>query len=128
MKKHYFLGCTVAAGSLLMFPDLSLAHGGGGAGHGFSGGGMSAHGFGAPAAGFSGRGLVRDSAGIRAFAKRNFYGRGDHGRFGDRGFRGRDRGFGNRGFSDFDGDFLDAGFYGFGYPYYYDYPYYYRCP
>jgi hypothetical protein len=49
--------------------------------------------------------------------------RGDRGRFGDRGFRGRDRDFGGRRF----GDFVDFGFYGFGYPdyYQYDYPYYY---
>ncbi|MGA8659668.1 MAG: peptidoglycan-binding domain-containing protein, partial [Chthoniobacterales bacterium] len=53
--------------------------------------------------------------------------RGDHGRFGDRGFRGRDRNFRDRGFREFDGGFFDFGFSGFGYPGYYpyDYPYYY---
>ena len=66
--------------------------------------------------------LVRDSAG-----------RGDFllvaaitARFGDRGFRGRERDFRGRRFRDFDGDFSDFGFYGFGYPdyYQYNYPYY----
>jgi hypothetical protein len=49
----------------------------------------------------------------------------DHGRLGDRGFRGRDRDFRDRRFRDFDRGFFDFGFSGFGYPYYdpYYYPY-----
>ena len=66
---------------------------------------------------------LADSAGRMG----SFSGRGDHGRFGDRGFRGRDRDFRGRRFRDFDGDLFDFGFYGFGYPdyYQYNYPYYY---
>jgi hypothetical protein len=102
MKLQYFFGWILASGSLVLFPELSLAHGGDG-GHGFGGGSFLGH-------GFSGRG---------------FSGRGDHGRFGDPGFRGWDHGF-----RDFDGDFTDFGFYGLGYPNYYayDYPYYYSYP
>ena len=59
-----------------------------------------------------------------------FSGRGDHGRFGDRGFRGRESRLSGRRFRDFDGDSFDFGFYGFGYPDYYpyNYPYYYAYP
>jgi Putative peptidoglycan binding domain/ABC transporter len=57
-------------------------------------------------------------------------GRVIHGRFGDRGFRGRDRGFRDREFRYFGGGFADFGVYGLGYPdyYAYDYPYYYPYP
>jgi Putative peptidoglycan binding domain len=152
MKLHSFVSCILAAGSLVVFPALSLAHGGGGGhgfgrgggGHGFGRGGFSGHGF--RGEGFSGRGFGRGGfgghgfntsfadvsgrgfgsgfRGARGFADRGVFGRGDHGRFGDRGFRGRDRDFRDRRFRDFDGDFFDFGFYGFGYPYYYPYDYY----
>jgi hypothetical protein len=152
MKLYYFVSCILAAGSLVVFPELSLAHGGGGhgggggggghgfggggfGGHGFGGGGFGGHGFGrggfgASGAGFSGRGFGSGFSGTRGFAGRGFSGWGDRGRFGDRGFRGRDRGFRDRGFRDFEGDSCDFGFYGFGYPdyYQYDYPYYYSYP
>jgi hypothetical protein len=74
----------------------------------------------------TGRGFSPGFSGTREF----FSGRGDHGRFGDRGFRGRDRDFRGRRFRDFDGDFFNFGFYGFGYPdyYQYNYPYYYPYP
>jgi hypothetical protein len=153
MKVQYFFGCVLAAGSLVLFPELSLAHGGGGGhgfgggggGHGFGGGGFSghgfgrggfgrggfgAHGFGASGAGFSRRGFSPGFSGAHGFSGRGFSGRGDHGRFGDRGFRGRDRGFRDREFRYFGGGFADFGVYGLGYPdyYAYDYPYYYPYP
>ena len=71
---------------------------------------------------FSGRGFSPGFSGTRGFSTGRFSGRGDHGRFGDRGFRGRDRDF-----RDFDGGFFDFGSTGFGYPddsYYYPYSYY----
>jgi hypothetical protein len=77
MKLKYFFVCILAAASLTVSPEIVLAHGGGG-GHGFGG--------------FSG-------------TRGSFSGRGDHGRFGDRGFRGRDRDFRGRRFRDFDGAF-----------------------
>ena len=40
MKLYYFVSCIVAAGSLVVFPELSLAHGGGDGGHGGGGGGV----------------------------------------------------------------------------------------
>ena len=74
MKMQYFLGCMIAAGSLVIVPELSLAHGGGGGGrggggggHGFGGGGFSRHGFGASAAAFSGRGFSPGLAGRMDF-------------------------------------------------------------
>ena len=77
--------------------------------------------------GFTGR---PGFSGTREFSTGRFSGRGDHGRFGDRGFRGRDRDFRDRRFRDFDGDSFDFGFYGFGYPDYYpyNYPYDYAYP
>ena len=125
MKLYYLVSCLLAAGLLVVFPELSLAHGGGGGGHGGGGRGFGRGGFGASGAGFSGRGFGSGFNGTRGFAGRGFSGRGDRGRFGDRGFRGRDRGF-----RDFEGDSFDFGFYGFGYPdyYQYDYPYYYSYP
>jgi hypothetical protein len=62
----------------------------------------------------------------RGSSDRDSFGRGDHGRFGDRGFHGRDRDFHNRRFRDFDGNFFNSGFSDFGYPDYY--PYYYPYP
>ena len=108
MKLQYFFGCILAAASLAVCPEIGLAHGGGG--HGFGGG----HAFG----GFTGR---PGFSGMRGFSTGGFSGRGDHGRFGDRGFRGRDRDFHHRRFGDFDGEFFDFGSTGFGYP---DYPFY----
>ena len=127
MKLYYFVRCIVAAGSLVVFPELSLVHGGGGGGHGGGGGGFGGHGFGTSGAGFSGRGFGSGFSGTRGFGGRGFSGRANRGRFGDRGFRGRDRGFRDRGFRDFEEDSFDFGFYGFKYPdyYQYDYPYYY---
>jgi hypothetical protein len=75
MKLKYFFVCILAAASLTVSPEIVLARGGGG-GHGFGG--------------FSG-------------TRGSFSGRGDHGRFGDRGFIGRDRDFRGRRFRDFDG-------------------------
>jgi len=119
MKLHYFFGCILAAASLAVWPEIGLAHGGGGhggggGGHAFVGGG--GHAFG----GFTGRGFSPGFSGTRGFSTGRFSGRGDHGRFGDRGFRGRDRDF-----REFDGDSFDFGSTGFGYPdYYYPYSYY----
>jgi hypothetical protein len=103
--QYFFVRILVAAASLTVSPEKILAHGGGG--HAGGGGG---HGFG----------------GAQTFSS----GLGDHGRIGDRGFRGHDRDFRGRRFRDSDEDFLDCGFYGFGYPdyYQYNYPYYYRYP
>jgi putative peptidoglycan binding protein len=126
MKLHSFVSCILAACSLVVFPELSQGHGGGGGGHGGGGGSFGGHGFGRSLAGVSGRGFGSGFRGARGFADRGFFGRGDHGRFGDRGFRGRD--FGDR---RFDRDFVGFDFGGFGYPYYYpyyDYPYYYPYP
>ena len=105
-------------------------HGGGGGGHGFGGGGGGhafgggGHGFGGGHAvgGFTGRGFSPGFSGTRGVTTGRFAGRGDHVRFGDRGFRGRDRDFQHRRFGGFDGEFFDFGSTGFGYP---DYPYYY---
>jgi hypothetical protein len=69
-----------------------------------------------------GRGFSPGFSGTRGFSTARFSGRGDHDRFGDRGFRGRDRDFRDRRFRDFDGNFFDFGVGGFGYP---DYSYYY---
>jgi len=73
-----FLAGLVLAGIPAMMPAPAFAHGGGGGGggggHGFGGGG---HSFG------SGHAFERGSSVGR------FSGRGDHGRFGDRGFRDR---------------------------------------
>jgi hypothetical protein len=38
MKLQYFFGCILAAASLAVWPEIGLAHGGGG-GHSFGGGG-----------------------------------------------------------------------------------------
>jgi hypothetical protein len=137
MKWFSFVSCFLAAGSLVVFPELSLAHGGGGfgggggGGHGFGGGGFGGHGFGR--GGFGGHGFSRSFAsvsvrgfgsgprGARGFADRGFVGRGGRRRFGDRGFR-------DRRFRDFDRGLLDFGFSGFGYPYYYSYDYSYYYP
>ncbi len=120
-----FLAGLVLAGIPAMMPAAAFAHGGGG--HGFRGGGGGhafvgggGHAFG----GFTGRGFSPGFSGTRGFSTGRFSGRGDHGRFGDRGFRGRDRDFRDRRFRDFDGGFFDFGGTGFGYPdYSYDYPY-----
>ena len=93
MKLHYFFGCILAAASLAVWPEIGLAHGGGGhggggGGHAFVGGG--GHAFG----GFTGRGFNPGFRGTRGFS----FVRGDHGHFGDRGFRGRDRDFRGRRF------------------------------
>jgi len=136
-----FLAGLVLAGIPAMMPAAAFAHGGGGGGggggHGFGGGGGGhafvgggGHGFGSGHAfgGFTGRGFSPGFSGTRGFSTGRFSGRGDHGRFGDRGFRGRDRDFRDRRFRDFDGGFFDFGNTGFGYPgyypdYSYDYPY-----
>jgi hypothetical protein len=99
-------------------------HGGGGGGHGFGGGGggHALFGGGRTFGGFTGRGFSPGFNGTRGFSSGRFSARGDHHRFGDHGFRGRDRDF-----RDFDGDFFDFGATGFGYPdysYYYPYSYY----
>jgi hypothetical protein len=142
MKLQYFFGCILAAASLAVWPEIGLAHGGGGhggggGGHGFGGGGHAfvggGHGFGGGghALGrFTARRFSPGFSGTREFSTGRFSGRGDHGRFGDRGFRGRDRDFRDRRFRDFDEGFSDFGFYGLGYPdyYRYNYPYDYAYP
>src|ERR1700736_5463550 len=87
-----FLAGPAVAGILAMMPAAAFAHGGGGQGgrggeHAFVGGG--GHGFGSGHAfgGFTGRGFNPGFSGTRGFSTGRFSGRGDHGRFGDRGFR-----------------------------------------
>ena len=126
------LAGLVMAGILAIMPAAAFAHGGGGhggggGGQGFGGGG-GGHAFGGGGghafSGFTGRGFSPGFSATRGFSTGRFSGRGDHGRFGDRGFRGRDRDFRDRRFRDFDGGFFDFGSTGFGYPdYSYDYPY-----
>ena len=131
------LAGLVLAGILAMMPAAAFAHGGGGGGGGGHGGGGGGHGFGGGGGGhafgggrgsvgfggrFNGRGVTSAVNGTRGFSTRGSFGRGDHGRFGDRGFRGRDRDFHERRFRDFDGDFFDVGATGDEFP---DYSYYY---
>ena len=132
MRWRYGLSCVLAAGLLLVFPELGLAHGGGGGGrggggggHGFVGGGLGGHGFGG--GGFGGHGFRASFTGLSGRG-RGFFDRGDRGRF-DRGvhsgrFDRDDRFFFRRNF--FVGfDFAAFGFPGWwdgGYPY--DYGYY----
>jgi hypothetical protein len=95
-----FLAGLVLAGIPATMPAAAFAHGaghgGGGGGHGFGrGGGGHAfvggggHGFGGGHAfgGFTRRGFSPGFSGTRGFSTGRFSGRGDHGRFGDRGFR-----------------------------------------
>jgi hypothetical protein len=95
-----FLAGLVLAGIPAIMPAAAFAdgagHGGGGGGHGFGrGGGGHAfvggggHGFGGGHAfgGFTRRGFSPGFSGTRGFSTGRFSGRGDHGRFGDRGFR-----------------------------------------
>src|ERR1700730_400697 len=105
MKLQYLFGCILAAGSLAVFPDIGVAHGGegggdggGGGGHAFVGGG--GHGFGGGHAfgGFTGRGFSPGFSGTRGFSTGRSSGHGDHGRFGDRGFRCRRSDFRDRSF------------------------------
>jgi apolipoprotein D and lipocalin family protein len=127
MKLQYLFGCILAAGSLAVFPDIGVAHGGEGGGHGGGAGGGHGLGGGHAFGGFTGRGFSPGSSGTRGFSTGRSSGHGDHGRFGDRGFRGRDRDFRDRRFRDFDGDFFNFGITGFGYPdysSYYPYSYY----
>jgi len=86
MKLHYFFGCILAVASLAVWPEIGLAHGGGGyagggGGHAFVGG--DRHAFG----GFTGRGFSPGFSGTRGFSTGRFSGRGHQGRFGDHGFR-----------------------------------------
>src|SRR5580692_3795423 len=85
MKLHYFFGCILAAPSLAVWPEIGLAHGGGG--HGGGGGGHAFVGGGHAFGGFTGRGFSPGFSGTRGFSTGRFSGRADHGRFGDRGFR-----------------------------------------
>ena len=100
MRWQYGLSCVLAAGLLLVFPELALAHGGGGGGHGGGGGGgghgfgggggghgsgrggFGGHGFRSSFVGPSGRGLRPGFSGTRGFAGRAFFDRGDRSRFG----------------------------------------------
>ncbi len=73
MKLHYFFGCILAAPSLAVWPEIGLAHGGGGhggggGGHAFVGGG--GHAFG----GFTGRGFSPGFSGTRGFSTGRFSG------------------------------------------------------
>src|SRR6202163_3181596 len=100
MKLQYLFVRILAAASLTVSPEIVLAHGGEGGGrgggHGFGGrGGGHAfvgggHGFGSGHAfgGFTGRGFSPGFSGTQGFSTDRFSVRGDHGRFGDRGFRG----------------------------------------
>jgi hypothetical protein len=97
------LAGLVLAGILAMIPGAGFAHGGGGGGHGGGGGGRGfgggsgghafvgggGRGFGGGHAfgGFTGRGFSPGFSGMRGFSTGRFSGRGDHGRFDDRGFR-----------------------------------------
>jgi hypothetical protein len=124
------LAGPVLAGVLAMTPAAAFAHGGGGGGGGGHGGGGGGHGFGGGGGrgfggghAFNGHGFSPGFRGTRGFFTGRFSDRGDHDRFGDRGFRGRDRDFRDHRFRDFDGDIFDFGAIGFGYPDYY--PYYY---
>jgi hypothetical protein len=129
MKLHYFFGGILAAALLAVWPENGLAHGGGSHGGGAGGGGDAfagggGHGFrgGHAFSGFTGRGFSPGFSGTRGFSNGRFSGHGDHRRFGDHGFRGRDHDLRDRRFRDFDGDSFDFGSTGFGYP---DYSYYY---
>jgi hypothetical protein len=76
----------VLAGILAMMPEAASAHGGGG--HGGGGGGhafVGGHAFG----GFTGRRFSQGFSGTPGSSTGRFSGGGDHGRFGDRGFRDR---------------------------------------
>src|SRR6266436_9346847 len=103
--KGSFAG-LVLAGILAMMPAAAFAHGGGGGGGGGGhGGGGGGHGFGRGGGGHAfvgGGGLGFGGghafggftgrpgfSGTRGFSTNRFSGRGDHGRFADRGFRGR---------------------------------------
>jgi hypothetical protein len=46
MNFEYFLGCILVAASMAVWPEIGLAHGGGGGGRGGHGGGRGGHGFG----------------------------------------------------------------------------------
>src|ERR1700694_913748 len=94
------LAGLVMAGILAMMPAAAFAHGGGGGGGGGHGGGGGGHGFGRGGGGhavggggghafggFTGCGFSPGFSGTRGFSTGRFSGRGDHGRFGDRGFR-----------------------------------------
>jgi hypothetical protein len=79
------LAGLVLAGILAMMPAAAFARGGGGQGgrgaeHAFVGGGHAS-------GGFTGRGFSRGFSGTRGYPLGRFSGRGDHGRFGDGGFR-----------------------------------------
>jgi len=85
MKLRYFFGRILAAPSLAVWPEIGLAHGGGGhggggGGHAFVGGG--GHAFG----GFTGRGFSPGFSGTRGFSTGRFSGRGDRGRWNLNGF------------------------------------------
>ena len=125
------LAGLVLTGILAMMPAAAFAHGGGGGGGGGHAGGGGGHGFGGAgftggrgavgfAGRFNGRGVNSVVSGTRGFSTRGSFGRRDHDRFGDRGFRGRDRDFHDRRFRDSDRAFFDFGG-DFGYP---DYSYY----
>src|SRR5271167_1841106 len=109
------LAGLVMAGIIAMMPAAAFAHGGGGGGGGGHGGGGGGHGFGGGGGGhgfgrgggghafvsggghgfggghafggFTGRGFSPGFSGTRGFSTGRFSGRGDHGRFSDRGFR-----------------------------------------
>ena len=102
MKWQYRWSCILAAGSLLVFPGLGFAHGGGGGGHGGGGGGggghgsggggfgghgsggrgFGSHGFRSPFAGVNGRGVHPGFNGTGRFTDRGFVDRGNNDRFG----------------------------------------------
>ena len=85
-----FLAGLVLAGIPAMMPAAAFAHGGGGGGeggHAFVGGNGRGFGSGHAFGGFAGRGFSPGFSGTRGFSTGRFSGRGDPGRFGDRGFR-----------------------------------------
>ena len=93
MKLQYLFVRILAAASLTVSPEIVLAHGGEGGGrgggHGFGGrgGGHAFVGGGHAFGGFTGHGFSPGFSGTRGFSTDRFSVRGDHGRFGDRGFR-----------------------------------------
>jgi hypothetical protein len=127
------LAGLVLAGVLTIMPAAAFAHGGGGGGgHGGGfGGGGGGHGFsggGHASGGFGGRGFGHGFSATRGFFAGRFSDTGDHSRFDEHGFRGRDHDFRHHRFRGFDGDFFDFGSGDFGYldypyDYSYDYPY-----
>src|SRR4030088_1194695 len=76
MKLQYLFGCILAAGSLAVFPDIGVAHGGEGGGYGGGAGGGQGLGGGHAFGGFTGRGFSPGFSETRGFSTGRFSGRG----------------------------------------------------